>query len=83
LGERYNGIVEVVGSIPSGSTSFKRPRPATVGAFSFETGLFEAIAFEIKAKRHSQFAAKGASNPGEESMFVHGSQTCSVGFVEG
>ena len=22
LGERYNGIVEVVGSIPSGSTSF-------------------------------------------------------------
>src|SRR3546814_4219276 len=31
LGERYNGIVEVRGSIPLGSTSFQNPRPGAGG----------------------------------------------------
>lgn len=35
LGERYNGIVEVDGSIPSGSTKSEPPRE-TEGVFGFE-----------------------------------------------
>ena len=34
LGERYNGIVEVVGSIPSGSTNLEEPGVHSPG-FSF------------------------------------------------
>tara|TARA_Y100000310_G_scaffold181481_1_gene181432 strand:- start:109 stop:315 length:207 start_codon:yes stop_codon:yes gene_type:complete len=36
LGERYNGIVEVVGSIPTGSTSFNKGLAfMTLGPFAF------------------------------------------------
>ncbi len=81
LGERYNGIVEVVGSIPSGSTSFKRPWPATVGAFVFGLAPIKTIAFEINANRHSRSVAKDASDPGVEWVSDHGRGTWLTGFA--
>src|SRR3546814_11778703 len=61
LGERYNGIVEVRGSIPLGSTSFQNPRP---GAGGFALGGLRL------AENLPMFYARASSNSSSEERRV-------------